>query len=188
MSCWIDLVIIPPINLTFCRVTTSKALLILNVFTSEEFRGQIGDSCRRCSPIGLQWWMMLPHVKRSVKMQPLLESQQKLLRKDNMCSFLPGFPYCCRRLCSPRPSRATLYTPDKSAQAEKKHRGTKALYVMLSSCIDFFSRISDRQHQIVASRHVKLGLGDRIGSAGINQLFGASVGLDVVERRATVCD
>lgn len=33
----------------------------------------------------------------------------------------------------------SLYTPDKSTQAEKKYQGTKALYVMLSSCIDFFS-------------------------------------------------
>ncbi len=43
---------------------------------------------------------------------------------------------------------------------------------MLSSCIDFSFGIFDRQHKIVAACHVKLGLGDRIGSAGIAQFFG----------------
>lgn len=39
--------------------------------------------------------------------------------------------------------RTTLYTPDKSTQAEKKSQGTKALYVMLSSGIDFFICLTD---------------------------------------------
>lgn len=92
-----------------------------------------------------------------------------------MCSFLLGFPHCSRQLCSPWALRTALYTPDKSTQAEKKYQGTKALYVMLSSCIDFSPCIFDRQHKIVASCHVKLGLGDRIGSASITQFFGRNV-------------
>lgn len=70
-------------------------------------------------------------------MQPLLESQKKPKRKDNMCSFLLGFPHCSRQLCSPWACRTTLFTPDKSTLAEKKYQDTKALYVMLSSYIDF---------------------------------------------------
>lgn len=93
-----------------------------------------------------------------------------------MHSFLFGFPHCSRQLCSPWALRTTTYTPDKSAQAEKKYQGTKALYAMLSSCIDFFSAsIFDRQHKIVASCHVKLGLRDRVGSASIIQFTGVNV-------------
>lgn len=94
-----------------------------------------------------------------------------------MCSFRPGFPHCSRRLCSHWASRTTLCTPDKSTEAEKKYQDTKALYVMLSSCIDFFLFfcIFDRQHKIVASCHVTLGLGDHIGSSSIAQFFGKNV-------------
>lgn len=86
---------------------------------------------------------------------------------------LLGFPHCSCQLCSPWASRTTRYTPDKSTQAEKKYQGTKALYVMLSGCIDFFSScIFDRQHKIVASCHVKLGFRDCIGSTNTIQSFG----------------
>lgn len=101
-----------------------------------------------------------------------------------MCRFLIGFPHCSCQLCSPWASRTSLYTPDKSTQAEKKYQGTKALYVMLSSCIDFFFlRIFDRQHKIVASCHVKLGLGDRIGFAALlNSLVEMCLGWGIVKR------
>lgn len=69
----------------------------------------------------------------------------------------------------------SLNSPDKSTLAEKKYQGTKALYVMLSSCIDFFPRIFDRQRKIVASCHVKLGPGDRVCSASSAQCAGRNV-------------
>lgn len=49
------------------------------------------------------------------------------VEKDNMCSFLFGFPHRARQLCSLWAWRTTLYTLDKSTQTEKKYQGTKAL-------------------------------------------------------------
>lgn len=47
----------------------------------------------------------------------------------------PGFPHCSLRLSSPLGLRERLATPQ--TKVEKKYHGTKALYVTLSSCIDF---------------------------------------------------
>lgn len=55
------------------------------------------------------------------------------VEKDNMFGFLLRVLHCSRQPCS----RTTRHTADKSAEAEKKYHDTKALYVMLSSCIGF---------------------------------------------------
>lgn len=47
----------------------------------------------------------------------------------------PGFPHCSLWLGSPLGPLERLSTPQ--TKVEKKYHGTKALYVMLSSCIDF---------------------------------------------------
>lgn len=60
-------------------------------------------------------------MKWSVKMQPLLESQQKLRRKDNMRSFLLGFPHCSRQLCSP------WAWENNSAHPRQKYTGRKEI-------------------------------------------------------------
>lgn len=61
-------------------------------------------------------------------------------------------------LCSPAPEQ-----PQTRVQRQKRSI-TKALYVMLSTSIDFplFWPIFDRHHEIVASCHVRRGLGDQM--------------------------
>lgn len=105
-------------------------------------------------------------------MPPLLESQHKLWRrrkkrkkKDNVQFCLLGFPHCSCQLCSPWASRTTRYTPDKSTQAEKKYQGTKALYVMLSGCIDFFFLPVYLTDNIKSLLHVMSSWASEIASA-----------------------
>lgn len=112
-------------------------------------------------------------------------SRSRNCRKDNMCSFLLGFPHCSRQLCSPWALRTALYTPDKSTQAEKKYQGTKALYVMLSSCIDFFFSVYLTDN-IKSLLHVMSSWASEIASAlpvSLNSLVEMFLGRDIVEKR-----
>lgn len=72
----------------------------------------------------------------------------------------------------------SLHTRQKYRQREKKYQDTKALYVTLSSGIDFFSSsLFDRQHEIVASCHVEQEFRDCIGSSSITEFWGRAVSL-----------
>lgn len=138
-------------------------------FGSLHLRGIHELSWVHSKPVCAEGWCW--HMKWSVKMKTPLESWQRLQRKDNMCSFLLGFPHCSHWLCSPWASRTTLYTPDKSTEAEKKISRHKSSLCNADKLHWFFFFFFDSQHKIAATCHVKLGLTDHIDSASIAQFF-----------------
>lgn len=80
----------------------------------------------------------------------------------------------------------SLNSPDKSTLAEKKYQGTKALYVMLSSCIDFFFPPVYLTDNVKSLLHVMSSWASEIASAlpvALNALVEMCLGRGIVERR-----
>lgn len=115
-------------------------------------------------------------IKWSVKMEKLSRTTTRAVSSSGSHIVLSGF--------APRRPPQRLCTPQTKVrtQAEKKYQGTKALYVMLSSCIDFFVYLTDNIKSLL---HVMSSWAPEIASAppvSINSLVQAFFGRDVVER------
>lgn len=99
-------------------------------------------------------------MKWSVKTEPPLELEQKLQRKDNT----RGFSFLDSHIVLSSPAPEQLPTPQTRVQRQKRNI-TKALYVMLSTCIDSLASglyLTDTMKSLL---HVMSGEASEIRSA-----------------------
>ncbi len=111
-------------------------------------------------------------------MQPLFGVAAETVEKRQHVQFPPWIPTLFSPALLPLGLENGSLHPRQKYTGRKeisRHKGSLCNAVKLHWFFFFFLRIFDRQHKIVASCHVKLGLGDRIGSASITQFFGRNV-------------
>lgn len=139
--------------------------------------GWVGDLCRRFFLTCLHWWMMLTY-EMVCKDEASFGVTAETVEKRQHVQFPPWIPTLFSSALLPLGLENNSLHPRQKYRGRKeisRHKSSLCNAVKLHWFIYLFFCIFDRQHKIVASCHVTLGLGDHIGSASIAQFFGKNV-------------
>lgn len=111
----------------------------------------------------------------------LIFAAGKQSRKENMHPFASSYSHIVLAGAAPPGPRQQLAAHQTKVQAERKeisrHKSSLCNAVKLHWFYVFFSFPFDRQHEIVASCHVKQEFRDCSGSSSITEFFGRNVSL-----------